>query len=123
MIDIFGDGWNNKGRAPSQARDEVVARRVTINGLAITDFQDGLVDYFREEVIGGPGAFAIAAEGFKDFARAVRKKLLQELNVSGLPWRYPISRRRASRAASYMVMKTAAAPANRSSRPSSASMR
>ena len=34
VIDIFGDGWNNKGRAPSQARDEAVARRVTINGLA-----------------------------------------------------------------------------------------
>lgn len=82
VIDISGDGWSNKGRAPSRARDEAIAQRVTINGLAITDFEDGLVDYFRKDVIGGAGAFAISADGFKDFARAVRKKLLQELNVS-----------------------------------------
>ncbi len=64
------------------ARDEAVTRRVTINGLAILDFADDLVEHFREEVIGGPGAFVIAANGFEDFARAVLKKLLLELNLS-----------------------------------------
>lgn len=82
VIDISGDGWNNKGRAPSQSRDQAVAQAVTINGLAIIDFDDGLLDHFRNQVIGGPGAFAIEADGFDDFARAVRKKLLQELNIS-----------------------------------------
>ena len=82
VIDISGDGWNNKARAPSQARDEAIARAVTINSLAITDFGNGLIDHFRNEVIGGPGAFAIKADGFNDLALPVRKKLLQELNVS-----------------------------------------
>jgi hypothetical protein len=57
---------------------------VTINGLAIEDFDGGLVEHFRDSVIGGPGAFVLAANGFDDFARAVAKKLLQELNVSVL---------------------------------------
>ncbi len=82
VIDLSGDGPSNRGRWPSEARDAAVARGVTINGLAIEDFDLGLVDHFREEVIGGPGAFVVAANGFDDFARAVRKKLLQELNVA-----------------------------------------
>ena len=84
MIDISGDGPNNRGPWPNAARDAAVAKGVTINGLAILDFDDGLIEHFRDEVIGGPGAFALAANGFDDFARAVVKKLLQELNVSVL---------------------------------------
>jgi hypothetical protein len=34
-------------------------------------------------VIGGPGAFMIAAANFDDFGRAVRNKLVRE--ISGLP--------------------------------------
>ncbi len=82
VIDISGDGPNNRGPWPTGARDAAVARGVTINGLAILEFDDGLVEHFRDEVIGGPGAFVLTANGFDDFARAVVKKLLQELNVA-----------------------------------------
>ena len=82
VIDLSGDGANNRGRWPSEARDAAVARGVTINGLAIEDFDFGLVAHFRDEVIGGSGAFVIRADGFDDFARAVVKKLLQELNLA-----------------------------------------
>ena len=85
VIDISGDGPNNRGPWPTGARDAAVARGVTINGLAIEDFDGGLIEHFRDSVIGGPGAFVLAANGFDDFARAVVKKLLQELNVSALP--------------------------------------
>ena len=71
-----------RGPWPTEARDAAVARGVTIIGLAILDFDDGLVEHFRDEVIGGPGAFVLTANGFGDFARAVVKKLLQELNLA-----------------------------------------
>ncbi len=35
--------------------------------------------YYRDCVIGGPGAFQIVAADFKDFARAVRRKLILEI--------------------------------------------
>jgi hypothetical protein len=84
VIDISGDGPNNRGRWPDRARDEAVARGVTINGLAIEDFGLGLVEHFRDEVIGGPGAFVTSADGFDDFARAVLKKLKRELNLAAV---------------------------------------
>ncbi len=87
VIDISGDGRNNRGPWPEAARDAAVARGITINGLAIVDFDDGLVEHFRDYVIGGPGAFVLTAAGFDDFARAVIKKLLQELNLAAAPRR------------------------------------
>ena len=85
VIDISGDGPNNQGRWPSEARDEAVAQGVTINGLVIEDVKLGLDDHFRDEVIGGPSAFVLTAKGFDDFARAVVKKLLQELELAAVP--------------------------------------
>lgn len=79
VIDISGDGINNTGRQPFAARDDAVARGLTINGLAIlTDF-GGLDRYFEEHVIGGPGAFVMAAESFDAFAAAILNKLIREI--------------------------------------------
>jgi hypothetical protein len=78
-IDISGDGVNNRGRPPDLARDEAMAQRVTINGLAIVEFGNDIEKYYRDHVIGGPGAFVIRADGFEDFARAVRRKLVLEI--------------------------------------------
>jgi len=83
VIDIAGDGPNNRGPWPGDLRDAAVAEGITINGLPILAFEgDWLANYFREAVIGGPGAFVQPAQGFVDFARAIRKKLLQELQMS-----------------------------------------
>ena len=61
-------------------RDYAVAKRITVNGLPILAFKgDGLDEFFRDNVIGGPGAFYIAASGFRDFYRAVRRKLILEI--------------------------------------------
>ena len=89
VIEISGDGPNNRGPWPNGARDSAVAQGITINGLAILDFDDGLIEHFKEEVIGGPGAFVLAANGFADFARAIVKKLLQELNVASASGNHP----------------------------------
>jgi hypothetical protein len=70
-IDVSGDGNNNAGRDVTTARDDTVARGASINGLAIltdishatnpshTNPPGGLENYYREKVIGGPGAFVM----------------------------------------------------------------
>jgi hypothetical protein len=84
VIDVSGDGVNNAGRPVAQVRDEVLAKGITINALAIIDYStpQDLDKYFEACVIGGPAAFALQAKGFVDFARAMRRKLV--LEISGL---------------------------------------
>ena len=80
VIDISGDGPTTVGRPASWARDLVAARGITINGLPIIDERyPNLQLFFLDHVIGGPGAFAIPAHGFKDFAAAVLSKLIREI--------------------------------------------
>jgi hypothetical protein len=78
-IDISGDGSNNRGRSVNLARDEAVAAGVVINGLPILALEPDLDGYYRDNVIGGAGAFAIAAETYETFADAVLKKLIIEI--------------------------------------------
>jgi len=79
VIDISGDGSNNRGRSPTLARDEAVAAGAVINGLPITVLEPDLARYYRDNVIGGPGAFAIAAENYETFGDAILKKLIIEI--------------------------------------------
>ncbi len=88
VIDISGDGPNNDGRPVTRARDAVLAQGITINGLPLMT-RDGLNDrwhledldaYYRNCVIGGPGAFAIPVLTWDQFALAVRRKLVLEIS-------------------------------------------
>jgi hypothetical protein len=88
VIDISGDGTNNWGEQVTVARDRAVANGVTINGLPIVNDrlspsgrkQEQQLDlYYRDCVIGGPGAFYVVARDFKDFPRAVLRKLMLEI--------------------------------------------
>ena len=83
VIDVSGDGANNRGRPSSAARDEAVAQNIVINGLPILAIEADFEEHYRREVIGGPGAFLIAAQNFETFAVAVRRKLV--LEISALP--------------------------------------
>ncbi|RZW10451.1 MAG: DUF1194 domain-containing protein [Rhodobacteraceae bacterium] len=82
-IDISGDGENNEGFAPVLAYRHFPLGGVTVNALAIGGSVqlDGLVDYFRAEVIRGPGAFVQTALDYGDFERAMRLKLEREIAV------------------------------------------
>jgi hypothetical protein len=92
VIDISGDGTNNAGRHVVDARDEAVARGITINGLVIltetpqpwnadhTNPEGGLENYYRDNVIGGPGAFVIVAENFNAFGQAIIRKMIAEVS-------------------------------------------
>jgi hypothetical protein len=87
VIVISGDGVNNSGRAPWQARDEAVLQGIVINGLPILNDRPnfgrpaevGLDKYYDAYVIGGPGSFMIAAEDFEAFAGAILAKLIREI--------------------------------------------
>jgi hypothetical protein len=94
IIDVSGDGTNNSGRPVAEARDAAVAAGITINGLAIINERaaadggfvrlhvhppEGLPEYFRQNVIGGPGAFLIEVAGFATFAEAITQKLVNEI--------------------------------------------
>jgi len=90
-IDVSGDGTNNAGRDVALARDDAVAKGVTINGLPIlsdspmawnpdhTNPPGGLAKYYRDNVIGGPTAFVMVAENFNSFGQAIVKKMIAEV--------------------------------------------
>ena len=94
-IDISGDGTNNAGGDVTVARDKAIAQGVTINGLVIlsetplawnpdhTNPPGGLQNYYRNNVIGGPGAFVLVAENFNSFGRAIVKKMIAEVAQAG----------------------------------------
>jgi hypothetical protein len=83
VIDVSGDGEDNGGGDLDAARELALASAVTINGLAIESETKGLTEYFEDNVISGADAFAVKAENFDDFARAMREKLLRELRPLG----------------------------------------
>jgi hypothetical protein len=92
VIDISGDGPNNNGRVVTAARDEALARGITINGLPLVGIREyiGPADikdldvYYQDCVIGGPDAFMIAIHNVKDFVEATRNKLVREIaSVNG----------------------------------------
>lgn len=79
VIDVSGDGANNGGRLVTQARDDAVDRGVNINGLPILAVEPDLEAHYRNNVIGGPGAFVVPAQSFEDFGTAVQRKLIMEI--------------------------------------------
>jgi len=80
VLDVSGDGAGNAGRASPPVRDLGIAAGVVINGLAVLNEEPDLLDHYRDQVIGGPGSFAMACPDYEAFAEAIRAKLRRELN-------------------------------------------
>jgi hypothetical protein len=89
VIDVSGNGPNNSGPPVLAAREAVMARDITINGLAIelradtarpgVTYQNQLQTYFETCVIGGPGAFAVGIADASEMEPAILRKLLGEI--------------------------------------------
>lgn len=80
IIDLSGDGPNNGPISTTIARDAVVARGIRINGLPIvTPAEPDLAEWYRANVVGGAGGFIEVANGYPDFARAMRRKFMREV--------------------------------------------
>ncbi len=90
VIDVSGDGANNSGQLVAVARDEVVSKGITINGLPImlkrpsysTMDIELLDEYYEDCVIGGPAAFVVPVKEREKFVEAIRTKLV--LEIAGL---------------------------------------
>ncbi|WP_137130712.1 DUF1194 domain-containing protein [Rhizobium sp. FY34] len=84
VIDVSGDGPNNIGEAVEPVRDKAVEAGIIINGLAImlrpSGTSSGLDKYYKDCVIGGPGSFVLPVRDAKDFATAIRRKLVLEVS-------------------------------------------
>ena len=99
LIDVSGDGTSNQGRSATDARDAAVKAGVVINGLSIfnqtaaaqggylalhTNPPGGLAKYYRDNVIGGPGAFVLPIDDFNSFGDAMIHKLISEVASRGV---------------------------------------
>ena len=87
VIDVSGDGANNSGQLVTVARDEVVSKGITINGLPVmlkrpsysTMDIELLDEYYEDCVIGGPAAFVVPVKDRDKFVEAIRTKLVLEI--------------------------------------------
>ncbi|MEO9459540.1 MAG: DUF1194 domain-containing protein [Lentilitoribacter sp.] len=86
VVDVSGDGtetdfwFTRKTIMMPDAKLLAQINDVTINGLPIiTRDHPNLDQYYRENVIFGPGSFIEKATSFDDFARAIRQKLFREI--------------------------------------------
>jgi hypothetical protein len=92
VIDISGDNADMRSLNPAPAaRDAAVARGITVNALAVLEEdrrgpdrtgpggKPWLVEYYESDVIGGAGAFVMAAHSRADFTRALLDKMVLEI--------------------------------------------
>ena len=85
VIDVVGDGPNNIGKPMSQIRERTVAQGIVINGLSVMDekangYFPNLDRYYQGCVADGPGAFVVVVHSYRDFALAMRRKLILEIS-------------------------------------------
>ena len=81
IVNVIGDGRSNQGIAPGPVRDRMAAADITINGLCILHEEPDLLASYTDEVIGGPGAFAVTCKDYRDFTEAMRQKLTREITA------------------------------------------
>lgn len=87
VIDVSGDGPNNSGRPVNEARDEALARGITINGLPLVGIRPYISPadikeldlYYEDCVIGGFDAFMVPIRDQRSFIDATRTKLVREI--------------------------------------------
>lgn len=92
VIDVSGDGVNNYRYGPREAYRHFPLERVTVNGLVILGDDPSVLTWYGAEVLHGPGAFLVVANGFDEFQDAMTRKLYREINdivLGGWPGALP----------------------------------
>lgn len=88
VVDVSGDGVESPldtsltigAMLLKDAYKLVDSQGVIVNGLAITNDVPNLDVWYDNNVRMGPGSFVIRAESYADFERAMRAKLLKEID-------------------------------------------
>lgn len=83
VINILSNGVDNDGQDPRPVRDQALALGMTINGIVFGPNQN-LPDYFRQNIIGGPGAFLMTVVEPAELPVALERKFWQDL-IAALP--------------------------------------
>jgi hypothetical protein len=73
VLDVSGDGQNNTGIRVSTAYSRHDWGTVIVNGLAIAEHESEVYNFYRDQVIRGPGAFVELARRQADFPEAIRR--------------------------------------------------
>lgn len=91
VLDVSADGISNVGPRPQDVRNDPLLGDMTVNGLVVGSAAEAgaaqaaktgdLIAYFDAWVTQGPGAFTEVAYGYGDYGRAMRRKLLRELQI------------------------------------------
>ena len=90
-IDVSGDGRETLSEGAvllSEARAMARAQGITVNGLAVLDEDPTLFDYYLSNVRTGSQSFVLSADNYRDFADAMKLKLLREISsapVAAIP--------------------------------------
>lgn len=79
VVDVSGDGMANIGIPCTEARDALVAKGITVNGLVMMNDEPWVDGFYNDNVVGGPGAFLMQVADYWEFAAAIREKLLSEI--------------------------------------------
>jgi hypothetical protein len=85
VVDVSGDGPNNDGVSLQHFHDTTKDNGVVVNGLPIMDatsegYYEDLDKYYAACVVAGKGAFLVVTKSYKDFATAMRRKLVLEIS-------------------------------------------
>lgn len=89
VIDVSGDGVHNHHYGPREAYRHFPFGGVTVNGLVILGSDPGVLSFYATEVLHGPGAFLMTANGYEAFRAAMTRKLYREINDIVLGARSP----------------------------------
>ncbi|OZA16903.1 MAG: hypothetical protein B7Y02_02770 [Rhodobacterales bacterium 17-64-5] len=90
VVNVSGDGPESLAPRPrfhmplATARQRAADLGITINALAIETEAADLADWYRDNLITGPGAFVMKVDGFEDFAAAIEAKLVREITPLAL---------------------------------------
>lgn len=80
IVDMSGDGTPNAGSDLGPARRRAERAGITVNGLAIEGLGVAITNFYSRSVITGDG-FVETARGHRDYARAIRRKILREIST------------------------------------------
>ena len=69
--------------APTRCATAQSWHGITVNGLAILNEDPNVGRYYKENVVGGTGAFVMSTNNYEDFSAAMMEKLVRE--ISGPP--------------------------------------
>ncbi len=78
VLNIIGNGEDNVGEDPRRARDGLVAKGVTINGVVLGN-NPALVEYYRQQIIGGPAAFVMPVNNADSMTEVFARKFVSEI--------------------------------------------